>query len=83
VLVVAKAALCATLIRGARDHPAVHVLFGLALTSLAATVVTVICYSWAPDTLAAIADALAAGTVALAALLWAGVGIGRALSQRA
>jgi hypothetical protein len=46
---------------------------GLALTSLAASVVTAVCYSWAPVTLAPITDAVAAATVALAAVVWAAV----------
>jgi hypothetical protein len=46
---------------------------GLAITSVGATVATTICYALAPTSLGTIVDALAAGVVALVALLWAGV----------
>lgn len=81
VLVVVKASVCAALIRGAPGSRAAKTLFGLALTSLAASVVTALCYSWAPVTLGNITDALAAAAVALTAVLWAGIGVGRALRR--
>lgn len=53
--------------------PAWRGIMGLALTSLAATVITAVCYSWASVALDNITDALAAAVAAMAAVLWAGV----------
>jgi hypothetical protein len=58
---------------GGPRAPAVGAVPGLAFTSLAASVITAICYSWAPVTLAPITDGVAAATVALAAVVWAAV----------
>ncbi|MDQ1428273.1 MAG: hypothetical protein QOK39_1749 [Acidimicrobiaceae bacterium] len=75
VLLALKVAACLALYVGAGGPraPATGAVAGLALTSLAASVVTAVCYSWAPVTLAPITDAVAAATVALAAVVWAAV----------
>lgn len=73
VLMAVKATACAALARAGVRSSAARGLFGLALTSLAATVVTAVCYAWAPADLATVTDALAAAVVGLTAVLWAGV----------
>jgi hypothetical protein len=77
VLLALKAAACLALCRGTGaggyPAPAKGAVAGLALTSLAASVATAVCYSWAPVTLAPITDAVAAAAVALAAVVWAAI----------
>lgn len=65
--------------RGTAGGPAADALFAVAIASLAASVATVVCYSWAPVTLVSITDAVAAAAVALTAVVSAGIGTGRAL----
>jgi hypothetical protein len=78
-LAAARAAVYVALPRTTAGRPDADALFAVAIASLAASVVTVVCYSWAPVTLVSITDAAAAAAVALTAVVWAGIGIGRAL----
>jgi hypothetical protein len=72
-LMVLKVGACLLVWRALPRAAAKRGVGGLALTSVGATVVTTICYALAPTSLGTIVDALAAGVVALVALLWAGV----------
>ncbi len=65
---------------GGPRAPVPGAVAGLALTSLAASVVTAVCYSWAPVSLAPITDAVAAATVALGAVVWAAVAVSNTMA---
>ncbi len=73
VLMALKVAACLVLFHAYPRARSERGLPGLALTAVGATVVTALCYSLAPTSLAGITDALAASVVSLAAVGWAGV----------
>jgi hypothetical protein len=73
LVMILKAVVSLVLSRARLSTPAWRGVMGLALTSLAATVVTAICYSWASVSLGNLTDALAASIAAMAAVLWAGI----------
>ncbi|HEX3540167.1 MAG TPA: hypothetical protein VHT75_06935 [Acidimicrobiales bacterium] len=88
LLMAGKAAACAALDRGdlagsGGRSVAARGAAGLAVTTVAATVVTAACYAWAPPALVPVTDALAAAVVGLAAIGWAGVMVSGAVRRLA
>ncbi|MDQ6613235.1 MAG: hypothetical protein M3083_00320 [Actinomycetota bacterium] len=73
VLMALKVGACSAFFQAYPRATSARGLAGLALTAVAATVVTTFAYALSPTGLASITDAMAAALVALAAVLWAGV----------
>ncbi|MDQ1377054.1 MAG: hypothetical protein QOE15_1227 [Acidimicrobiaceae bacterium] len=73
VLMALKVAACVALFRSDPRVASQRGIAGLAVSSLAVTVLTVFCYSLAPPSLGNVTDALATAVVAAVAVLWAGI----------